>query len=146
MKLSPAPTMASNTAKDTASFAVHPKTLPPRHRGATRKLDRPKVRRCMEISGALPWLFYCRHAPLGRKFLKLQCIVARHNAIGRAGELNHALLVLDIRCMVRLAERRAGLTLREVAIQVDAVRCQHEWRIAVDSQVLRSESVPRSRV
>src|SRR3984957_13702177 len=72
--------------------------------------------------------------------------MARYDTIGRTGELNHALLVLDIRCMVRLAERRAGLTLRKVAIQVDAVRCQHEWRSAVDLQVLRSEGVPRSRV
>src|ERR1700686_3141524 len=51
MKLSPALTNASSTVKDAASAAVQPKTLPPRHRGETRKLERPKGRSCIKTSG-----------------------------------------------------------------------------------------------
>src|ERR1700736_2860392 len=51
MKLSPALIDASSTEKDAVSSAVHPNTLPPRHRGETRKLDLPRVRSCIETSG-----------------------------------------------------------------------------------------------
>src|SRR5580658_10926676 len=50
MKLSPAATNASSTAKDALSSAVQPKTLPPRHSGATCKAERPRGRSCMLTS------------------------------------------------------------------------------------------------
>src|SRR5580658_8409893 len=50
MKLRPAAIMASSTLNDAASSAVHPNTLPPRHRGATCKRERPRVRSCMDNS------------------------------------------------------------------------------------------------
>ena len=66
-------------------------------------------------------LFDFGHPAFGGKFLKLQRVVARYDAISRARELNHPLLLLEIRWNVRFAECRTGLMVREIAIQVDVV-------------------------
>jgi hypothetical protein len=62
--------------------------------------------------------------------------VARDDAVRGAGELDHALLGVDVRRLVGLAERRAGLALGEVAVEIAVVRRQDERRIAVDAEVL----------
>src|SRR5882757_1030673 len=50
MKLPPAAAYASSTAKDSASSAVQPKTLPPRASGKTSRSESPTLRRSVMTS------------------------------------------------------------------------------------------------
>ncbi len=51
-------------------------------------------------------------------------------------------MILDIRCVVGLRKSRAGLVLREVAIQITIVRSQHKRGIAFDPEILRRVGMP----
>jgi hypothetical protein len=57
-------------------------------------------------------------ASLSGEFLKLKGVVARHDAIGRASKLNHAVLIADVGGVVRVGEGGAGFVFDEIAIEV----------------------------
>src|SRR5450631_2616733 len=87
-----------------------------------------------------------RDAALRREFPELKEIVARDDAVHGAGEMDHALLILDIRGLVRFAERGAAFVLGEVAVEVAIVGSEDEGRVALDADVLRGEGVAGARV
>ena len=67
----------------------------------------------------------------------MQSVVARNDAVGGSCQFDHPRLVLDVRGLIGLRERRACLALREVAIQIAIVRSQHKRGIAFDPEILR---------
>ena len=73
---------------------------------------------------SLDRLFDFGHPPFGGKLLKLQWVVTRYDAIGRARELNHPLLLLEIRWNVRFAECRTGFMVPRNWRPVRCVRCR----------------------
>src|SRR5580700_4720312 len=78
----------------------------------------------------------------GGIFLELGGVVAGDDAVGiAAGELNHALLILDVGGVVGVGESGAGFVLGEVAVKIAIVGGQDEWRIAVDANILRGVGV-----
>ena len=87
-------------------------------------------------------LFNFGHASLGGKLLELKSIVAGHHAIRRPGKINHAGLCGDVGRMIGFTERSAGLVRRQVEIEITIVRGQHEGRIAIHLEILRSIGVP----
>ena len=58
-------------------------------------------------------------------------------------QLDHPRLIVDVRLMIRVAERRAGHVLVQVPIKIAIVGCQHVRQFSVHPQILRSVGVPR---
>src|SRR5262249_15447315 len=77
-----------------------------------------------------------RDPSVGRVFLELKGVVAGNNAVGRAGELDHPLLVLDVGGAIGLRESGAGFVFRKIAIEIAIVGGQNERRTPFDAQVL----------
>src|SRR5207245_3150836 len=103
-----------------------------------REVFEKKSRESRMPPGRAALLDFC-HAADGGEALELQSVVAGNDAVRGAGELDHALLILDVGGLVRFAERRAGLVLGEVAVEITVVGSEHEGRIAVHAAVLRGE-------
>jgi hypothetical protein len=65
----------------------------------------------------LDWSFDFGNAASGGIFLELEGVVAGDDALGiAAGELDHALLILDVGGMIGVGECGAGLMLGKVAV------------------------------
>ena len=60
---------------------------------------------------------------------------------GRAGKLDHPLLLLDVRRMVSRAECGARKVLGKVEVEIDVVGSQHICWTARHAEILRIESV-----
>src|SRR5262249_35215581 len=80
----------------------------------------------------------------GRETLELLRVVAGDDAVGRAGERNHALLRADVGGFVRRIEGGAGAVGAQIFVKVAIVGGEDVGRIAGDANVLRGESVARS--
>src|SRR5215472_15687713 len=76
------------------------------------------------------------YTTFGGKFLKLQHVVARHDAVGRACQFDHPCLVLEVGRLIGLRKRRAGLVLGEVAVEIAIVGGQNKGGISVHAQIL----------
>src|SRR6266849_7967378 len=92
--------------------------------------------------GVLSSLLNFGHASFGGKLLKLESVVAGHDAVHRSGKIDHPRLGGDIGRMIGLAEGGAGQVRRQIAIEITIVRSQDERRISVHPEILRSISVP----
>jgi hypothetical protein len=110
---------------------------------APRPLDSPEVPEALEFSAAS---LDFRDAALAWVFLELKRIVARDDAVRRAGQLDHALLVLNVGGLIGFGESGAGFVFRKIAIEIAIVGGQDERRSALDAQVLGSISMTRSGV
>ena len=85
---------------------------------------------------AFPSLLDCGNASLRGEFLKLKCVVARHDAIGRARKLNHAVLIADVGGVVSVREGGAGFVFGEIAIEIEIVGGEDERRSAFNAEIL----------
>lgn len=65
-------------------------------------------------------------ASLSGEFLELKDVMSWHDAIRRAGKLDHAVLIADVGGVVGVGESGAGLVFEEIAIEVNIVGSEDE--------------------
>lgn len=76
------------------------------------------------------------YASFSAELMELERVMARQDALGGTGELNHAVLAADVGIVIGVGESGASLVFDEITVEIYIVRGEDELRIPGHAKVL----------